>query len=42
MRRYGQDASGLAQGYIAGSSEHSNEPSHSIKGGKFLDYMSDY
>jgi len=27
---------------VAGSCEHGNEPSGSKKGGKFLDYLSDY
>jgi hypothetical protein len=27
---------------VAGSSDHGNEPSGSIKGGEFLDYLSDY
>jgi hypothetical protein len=27
---------------MAGSCEHGNEPSISIKGGEFLDYLSDY
>jgi hypothetical protein len=27
---------------VAGSCEHGNEPSGSIKGGKFLDWLSDY
>jgi hypothetical protein len=26
---------------VAGSREHDNEPSGSIKGGEFLDYLSD-
>jgi hypothetical protein len=27
---------------VAGSCEHGNEPLHSKKGGKFLDWLSDY
>jgi hypothetical protein len=27
---------------VVGSCEHGNEPSGSIKGGEFLDWMSDY
>jgi hypothetical protein len=27
---------------VAGSCEHDNKPSASIKGGEFLDYLSDY
>jgi hypothetical protein len=33
----GLDASGSGQGPVAGSSEHGNEPSGSIKGEEFLD-----
>jgi len=29
-------------GPVVGFCEHGNEPSDSIKGGEFLDYMSDY
>jgi len=35
------DPSGLGQA-AAGSCEHGNEPSGSIKGREFLDYLSDY
>jgi hypothetical protein len=34
---YVLDASGSGQGSVAGSCEHGNEPSGTIKGGKFLD-----
>jgi hypothetical protein len=40
--RCGLDACGLGQGPVAGSSERDNEPSGSIKGGEFLDLLSDY
>jgi hypothetical protein len=42
VERYELDApdSGYSPG--AGFCEHDNEPSGSIKGGKFLDYLSDY
>jgi hypothetical protein len=33
----GLHASGLGKGPVAGSYEHGNEPSDSIKGGEFLD-----
>jgi hypothetical protein len=36
-----KDASGSGQGTVAGSCEHSNEASGSIKGGEFLDLCSD-
>jgi hypothetical protein len=39
--RCGLDASGLEYSLVEGSSEHGNEPSVSIKGGKFLDWLSD-
>jgi len=39
--RCGVDSSGSGQGPVTGSSGHSNEPSGSIKGGKYLDWMSD-
>jgi hypothetical protein len=35
------DASGSGQGPVAGCCEHGNEPSGSIKGGEFLDSLSD-
>jgi hypothetical protein len=41
-RRYGLDAYDLEQGPVAGSYEHGNEPSGSIKGGEFLDWLNDY
>jgi hypothetical protein len=31
-----------ASGSVAGCCEHGNEPSGSIKGGEFLDWLSDY
>jgi hypothetical protein len=34
--------SDLVQGPVAGSCEHGNEPSVSIKGREFLDQLSDY
>jgi hypothetical protein len=37
----GLDASGVEQGNVAGSCEHDNEPSGSIKGGQLLDQLSD-
>jgi hypothetical protein len=33
----GLDSSGLGYGQVAGSCEHGDEPSGSIKGGEFLD-----
>jgi len=42
VRRCGLDASGSGQETVAGSCEHSNEPSGSIKGGEFLDQVSNY
>jgi hypothetical protein len=38
--RYGLAASGLREGPMASSYEHSNEPLGSIKGKKFLDQLS--
>jgi hypothetical protein len=38
----GLDASGSGWETVAGSCEHSNEPSGSIKGGEFLDQVSNY
>jgi hypothetical protein len=35
--RCGLDSSGSGQGPVAGSCEHGNEPSGSIKVGEFLD-----
>jgi hypothetical protein len=35
------DSSGSGQGPVAGSCEHDNEPSDSIKGGGLLDLLSD-
>jgi hypothetical protein len=40
--RCGLDSSGSGQGPVVGSCEHGNYPSGSIKGGEFLDYVSDY
>jgi hypothetical protein len=40
--RCGLDASASGQGPVTGCCEHGNEPSGSIKGGEFLDKMSDY
>jgi hypothetical protein len=40
--RCGLDASGSGYGLVAGSCENSNEPSDPVKGGKFLDWVSDY
>jgi hypothetical protein len=34
--RCGRDSSGLGQGEVRGSCEHSNEPWDSITGGEFL------
>jgi hypothetical protein len=38
----GLDSTGMGQGPVADSCEHSTEPSSSIKGEEFLDYLSDY
>jgi hypothetical protein len=38
----GLDASGSGYGSVAGSFEHIIETSSSIKGGEFLDYLSEY
>jgi hypothetical protein len=37
----GLDSSGSGQGPVAGPCENGNESSGSIKGGEFLDYLSD-
>jgi hypothetical protein len=37
MGKCGVDSSGSGWGPVAGSCEHGNEPSGSIKGGEFLD-----
>jgi hypothetical protein len=37
----GLDSSGLRRVLVAGCCEHGNEPSGSIKGGEFLDSLSD-
>jgi hypothetical protein len=36
------DASGSGQGPVVGPCEHGNEPLGFIKGGEFLNYLSDY
>jgi len=41
MGRCGLDASGSGQGPVADSNEHSNAHFGSMKGGEFLDYLSD-
>jgi hypothetical protein len=38
----GLDSPGPGLGPVAGSCEHDNETSGSIKGGEFLDQLSDY
>jgi hypothetical protein len=38
----GLGASGLGQGPVGGFCEHVDEPSGSIKGGEFLEYMIEY
>jgi hypothetical protein len=38
----GLDASGSIHGPVADCCEHGNEPSGSIKGRKFLDYLTEY
>jgi hypothetical protein len=40
-RRCGLDSSGSGGGPVTGSCEHGNESWSSIKGGKFLDCLSD-
>jgi hypothetical protein len=40
--RCGVDSSGSGEGPLADCCEHGNETSGSIKGGEFLDYLSDY
>jgi hypothetical protein len=40
--RCGLDSTGAGYGPVAGSCEYGNEPSGSIKGGEFLDWLSDY
>jgi len=37
----GLDTFGSGQGPVAGTSEHGNDPSGSIKGGEFLDLLGD-
>jgi len=41
VKRRGLDSSDSGQGPVAPSYKHSNEPLGSIKGGKFLDTLSD-
>jgi hypothetical protein len=36
------DSSGSGQGPVAGYCEHGNEPSGSIKGGVFIEYLIGY
>jgi len=38
--RCGLDAPGSEYGPVAGSCEHDNEPSGSLKGGEFFDHLS--
>jgi hypothetical protein len=38
----GPDSSGSVQDPVVGSCEHGNEPSDSLKGGNFRDYLSDH
>jgi hypothetical protein len=40
--RCGLDSSDSGYGPAAGSCEHGNEPSGSIKGREFLDYLNEY
>jgi hypothetical protein len=42
VERCGLDACDSEQGPVVGCCENVNELSGSIKGGKFLDYLSDY
>jgi hypothetical protein len=42
VRKCGLNSSGSGYGPVAASCEHSNEPSVSIKGGEFLNWMTDY
>jgi hypothetical protein len=39
--RYRLDASCSVQGSVGGSCEHGNEPSGSIEGGEFIDWLND-
>jgi len=39
---YGLNASGSGQGPVADRSEQGSEPSGSMKGGEFLEQLSDY
>jgi hypothetical protein len=41
MGKCGLDSSGLGQEPVAACCEHGNEPSGSLKGRIFLDYLSD-
>jgi hypothetical protein len=38
----GLDASGSGLGPVAGCYKDGNEPSGTVKGGEFLEYLSDY
>jgi hypothetical protein len=38
----GLDESGLVEGRMTGCCEHGNEPSCSMRGGEFLDLLSNY
>jgi hypothetical protein len=42
MRRCEMDSTGSGQEPVAGSSEHDDEPSGTIQGSGFLDWLSDY
>jgi len=42
MESCGPDASGSAEGPAVGPCEHGNEPSGSIKDGRFLGWLSNY
>jgi hypothetical protein len=41
LRERWVDSTGLGEGPIVAFCEHGNEPSGSIKGGEFLDWLSD-
>jgi hypothetical protein len=42
VRESGLDACGSGKGPVAGSCEHGNELSDSMKGGEFLDWLNHY
>jgi hypothetical protein len=42
MGKYGLHEFRSGQGHVAGSSEHSNEPSRSVEHGEFLNYPMNY